>query len=86
MNATEPTAHERVLEELARSRGLDGIEELRKRLWAAGHRKTSKLLVEESPGGFGQDLDEILDLTEEEKASITDAFTETFLRRSARRS
>jgi hypothetical protein len=46
MNATEhqETALERVLIELAHSRGLDCLDELRNQLIAAGHHRTAKHL------------------------------------------
>jgi hypothetical protein len=78
MNATQPSAHERVLTELAHSRGY-ALPELVDRLRAAGHRKTANTLLTGPVGGFGQDLDEVLSLTEEEMERLVEAFVETFI-------
>ena len=43
--------HEYVVSELARSRGLAGLEELKERLRAAGYDTTADKLLEGPPGG-----------------------------------
>jgi hypothetical protein len=75
------TALERVLVELAESRGIRGVEELVERANDAG----AELTVEELLGrggywprcGFGKDLDVVLRLDEEEKVRLVGAFVET---------
>jgi beta-phosphoglucomutase-like phosphatase (HAD superfamily) len=79
MDATQMTAHEAALTELAHSRGIADPEELRDRLRPEGRERTARLLVEEPPAGFGQALDSVLDLAEEEKVRLARAFVETFL-------
>jgi hypothetical protein len=78
MNATQPTAHERVLTELAHSRGYT-LPELVDRLRDVGHLETADSLLTEPVGGFGQDLDDVLTLTEEEMGRLVAAFVETFM-------
>ena len=81
MNATEhqETALERVLIDLAHSRGLDCLDELRDRLIAAGHDRTAKHLGGYPAVGFGRDLNDVLYLTEEERKRLGRAFAKTFL-------
>jgi hypothetical protein len=81
MNATEhqETALERVLIDLAHSRGLDCLEELRDQLIAAGHDRTAKNLFGYPAVGFGRDLNDVLFLTEEERERLGRAFAKTFL-------
>jgi hypothetical protein len=76
---TTATAFEQELTALAESRGLKGLDELKDRLRAAGHNETADTLLQGSPGGFGQDLDEVLRLTEGEKTRVFDAFASTFI-------
>lgn len=73
------TPHEFVLDELARSRKLSGIEDLRERLKAAGHPKTAKKLLEEPPYGWGEHVDEVLKLAEGERRRAARAWGATFL-------
>jgi hypothetical protein len=73
------TAFERVLVELAESRGLKDLEELKDKLRAAGHAQTARSLPEEAPGGFGEGLHDVLDLSEKEKVLVANAFSATFL-------
>ena len=79
MNATQPTAYEAALEELAHSRGLADLEELRDRLRTAGHERTARRLVEGPCAWYGQHFDHVLNMTEE-KARLSMAFAQTFLR------
>ena len=81
MNATEhqETPLERVLIALAHSRGLEGLEELRDQLIAAGHDRTAKHLMGYPAVGFGRDLAEVLGLTEEERERLGRAFAKTYL-------
>jgi hypothetical protein len=73
------TLHEFVLTDLARRRGLSGLEELRERLIAAGHAETATSLLEAPPSGWGDHVDKVLKLTQEEKERTARAFGETFL-------
>jgi hypothetical protein len=76
---TTTTAFKRVLDELVESRGLKDLDELKERLLAAGHKETANALPEDAPGGFGEDLDAVLNLSEEEKLKVADAFAATFM-------
>ncbi len=75
------SAFRRVLEELAHSRGLAGAEELAEKAAAVDPRMSSPALLENPPVGFGNALDAVLHLTEEEKTLISGAFVETFMQR-----
>jgi hypothetical protein len=81
MNATEDqeTALERVLIDLAHSRGLVCLDELRDQLIAAGHDRTAKHLGGYPAVGFGRDLHDVLCLSEEERERLGRAFAKTFL-------
>ena len=80
MNATkhQETALERVLIDLAHSRWLDCLDELRDQLIAAGHGRTAKHLRGYPAVGFGRDLHDVLCLTEE-RERLGRAFAKTFL-------
>ena len=76
-----------VLEELAGSRGLSGLEELVARVNAAGHNLrhvegelTVERLLEWPPYGYGDALEPVLRLSEEEQDRLVKAFVETYLR------
>jgi hypothetical protein len=67
-----------------RSRGLAGLEELKERLRAAGYDNTAdKLLEGAREDGWGEHVNEILQLTGEEQVRITWAFAQTFFCRSS---
>jgi hypothetical protein len=72
-------AYRDVLEDLAKSRGLSGAEELAKRAHALDPECSVRLLLEDPPGGYGRLLDRILTLSEEEKIRLSNSFAWTFL-------
>jgi len=75
---------EYVVSELARSRGLAGLEELKERLRVAGYDYTAdKLLEGPREDGWGEHVNEILQLTGEEQVRIAWAFAQTFFCRSS---
>src|SRR4051812_14202790 len=74
------TAFEQVLVEIAASRGIESIAELKERLRAAGYTETAEDLPHEPRGGDGGDLVKVLGLNQEEMVRISDAFVATFLR------
>ncbi len=76
------SAFRRVLEDLAHSRGLANAEELAEKAAAVDPRMSSPALLENPPVGFGNALDAVLHLSEEEKVLISGAFVETFMRPS----
>ena len=80
--AGHTTAYRRVLEDLAESRGLAGAEELAEKAAAVAPGLTAEEVLENPPGGYGNALDAVLSLSEEEKALISSAFVETFMRPS----
>jgi hypothetical protein len=67
------------LEELASSRGLSGAEELAERTHEADPHFTVREILENPGGGFGQPLDAVLGMTEEEKGGLSSAWQETFI-------
>ena len=76
-----------VLEELAGSRGLSGLEELVARVNAAGHGLrhvegdlTVERLLEWPPLGYGDALEPVLGLSDDERGRLARAWVETFLR------
>jgi hypothetical protein len=72
-------AYRDVLEDLAKSRGLSGAEELARRAHAVDPACEVRLLLEDPPGGYGRVLDQILGLGEEEKVRLASSFAWTFL-------
>ncbi len=68
-----------VLEDLAKSRGLSGAEELAKQAHALDPECEVRRLLEDPPGGYGIVLDRILTLSEEEKIRLANSFAWTFL-------
>ncbi len=70
-----------VLEELARSRGLSGAEELARRAVEAEPGFTVRGILEDPRGGYGHALDAVLGMDEAERVRLSDAFARTFLSR-----
>ncbi len=69
---TKVTALGRTIEELGRSRGFTGLEELAEALAeATGEDYTAGELADWPRGGFGDDLDAVLRLDDEERARLT---------------
>ena len=68
-----------VLEDLAKSRGLSGAEELAKQAHALDPECSPKRLLTNPPGGYGIVLDRVLALSEEEKIRLANSFAWTFL-------
>ncbi len=75
------SAFRRVLEDLARSRGLAGAEELAEKAAEVDPRMSSPALLENPPGGYGHALDAVLHLSEDEITLVWAAFVETFMQR-----
>ena len=65
-----------VLEDLAKSRGLSGAEELAEKAAAADPDYTPREILDGSFGGFGPALDEVLDLDDKERMRIVAAHLE----------
>jgi hypothetical protein len=88
-NMTEQTTtpYRTYLEELARSRGLSGAEELARLTVEADPDFTVQEILESPGGGFGQALDDAISLSEEEGTALVRAWMETFipLRKGARK-
>lgn len=81
MMTENTSAFRRVLEDLAHSRGLAGAEELAERAAAVDPSMISpQTLLEDPRGGYGNALDAVLGLSEDEKKLISAAFVETFMR------
>ena len=79
-DVAERTGWERLLEELAASRGIGSIEELAGQVnEKTGKGYTARELRGWPRGGFGNDLDAVLHLTEEEAWRIADTVAKTFL-------
>jgi len=79
-NMTEATNPYRAyLEELAESRGLPGAQELAQAAAIADPDFTTEEILKNPPGGFGQAIDAVFHLSEEEKVRLTDAWRETFI-------
>lgn len=74
----EQSAFERVLADLAGSRGMD-LEELRERMEEAGHTRVARTLLTEPRAGFGVCVDEILCLEEAERERLAHSFAATFM-------
>ena len=67
-----PNAYRDVLEDLARSRGYSGAEELA--------RQAAVEDLENPPMGSGAAIDRVLDLNDEERLQLSEAFGQTFWR------
>ena len=72
-------AYRDVLEDLAKSRGMSGAEELAKRAHALDPECSPEQLLSNPPGGYGRVLDRVLALSEEEKVRLSNAYAWTFL-------
>ncbi len=62
-----------VLEDLARSRGMSGAEELARRVHEVDPEYSVRDILEAAYGGFGVPLDKVIGATEEEKRRLSDA-------------
>ncbi len=71
-----------VLEDLARSRGLSGAEELGQRAAELDPGHTAQEYLEEPPIGFGTKVDRLLNLSDREKVRLSEGFRVTFLERA----
>lgn len=76
----ETTDYRGVLEDLARSRGLSGARALAQLAHEAHPRHSVRKLLESPQGGFGNALDAVLEMNEEEKVRVSAAFASTFMR------
>lgn len=70
-----------VLEELARSRGMGEAEDLARRAVEAEPGFTVRGILEDPKGGYGHALDAVLEMDEEERVRLSNAFARTFLSR-----
>jgi hypothetical protein len=79
MTKQTSNAYRDVLDELAKSRGLSGAEELAEKAADAGPVHSRKKILDGSSRA-GRALDAVLDLTEEERRRISEAWAKTYLR------
>jgi hypothetical protein len=79
LTSEETTEYRRYLEELARSRGLPGAQELAQAAATADPAFTVREILQDPPGRFGRAIDAVISLTEEEKSSLAEAWRSTFL-------
>jgi hypothetical protein len=64
---------------LAKSRGLSGAEELASKVEELDPECSTERLLADPPTGYGRVLDQILELSEEEKIRLAKSFAWTFL-------
>ncbi len=74
-----PNEYLRVLGYLARSRGFSGAGEVARRAAELDPRYTARKLLDAPPGGFGDALDAVLGMNDQEKARLSRAFAKTFM-------
>jgi hypothetical protein len=82
MTSEETTEYRRYLEELARSRGLPGAQQLAQ---AAASEATDphfsvRAILEDPPGRFGRAIHAAIALSDQEKDRLARAWMHTFIR------
>ncbi len=68
-----------VLRDLARSRGFSGVRAVARGAVELDPSYTVRQLLDAPPGGFGTAFDAVLEMDDEERKRLSDAFMRTFL-------